>query len=647
LELINTVLGTPLGYVIYFAYRFTDSYGLAILIFAIIVRIVVLFPVNILAHKNSIRLLTLQPSLSVIKRRYSGDKEQINEEQYNLFKNERYSPFVGLIPLFAQLILIIGIMQVMLDPLRYMHGINAADIGFAFLGLDLLKVPSFSTPSPELIMPFLSGGAALGFCHVQNAISPGALSQGKGMNNGLTIFTVALSLYLTLVLPVGVGIYWTASNLVGIGAVLTLNLMYDPKKLAPEALAYLDASRKTPDELRAERERAKKLRSREKRDAARFTSAKKELVFYALTSGQYKYYKTIIGYLLDNSGYTIHYLTNDPDDALFGQENPKLIPYYAGQRKTISLMLKLDADIVVTTVPDLQTYHMKRSVARDDIEYIYVFHAPISTTMQYKESAFDYFDTIFCVGPHHVAELRHREEHTGLPARKLVKAGYGLYDQLLEMYKSLPNDVDKDRPRILVAPSWQKGNIFESCINDILNELTGNGYEVIVRPHPQFANLFPERMEALAQRYAAYSATGEIVFELDFSGNKSIYTSDLLITDWSAIAYEFSYCTSRPCLFINTPQKIMNTNYTDYGIEPMEITIRDKIGISVNLDKIKEELRASIITLLDKDSSACKQIEETLRKYLYYPGRSGEAGGRYILERLGSRETEMRAGGES
>jgi len=80
----------------------------------------------------------------------------------------------------------------------------------------------------------------------------------------------------------------------------------------------------------------------------------------------------------------------------------------------------------------------------------------------------------------------------------------------------------------------------------------------------------------------------------------------------------------------------MNTNYLDYGIEPMEITIRDKIGISINPEKIKEELKGSITALLSKDSSSGKHIEETLRKYLYYPGRSGEAGGKYILERLGT-----------
>lgn len=638
MELINTILSTPLGYVIYFAYRLTDSYGLAILIFAFFVRIAVLFPVNILAHKNSLRLLRLQPNLSVIKRRYSGDKEQLNEEQYNLFKNERYSPLVGLIPLFAQLILIIGIMQVMLNPMRHMRGIDENTIDFLFLGLNLRVLPSLLNPSPELVMPLLSVGSALGFCLVQNAISPGALSQGKGTNIGMTIFTVALSLYLTLVLPVAVGLYWIVSCLAGIVVVYALNLLYPPKKLASEALAYLDSIRKTPDELKAERQRNKELNLREKRDAVRFAAAKKELVFYALTGGQYKYYKAIIEYILDNSGVVIHYLTNDPNDALFTQENPKLIPYYAGQRKTISLMLKLNANVVVTTVPDLQTYHLKRSIVRDDIEYIYVFHAPTSSSLIYREKAFDFFDTIFCVGPHQVVEMRHREQVAGLHRRALVKVGYGQYDQLLEDYKSLPDFIDKShhkKSRILIAPSWQKDNIFESCIDEILSALIGRGYEITARPHPQFSTLFPERMKALAQKYAIYADTKEITFELDFSANLSIFTSDLLITDWSAISYEFTYCTSKPCIFINTSMKQSNPNWTQYSTEPIDITLRSKIGISIEVEDIPNKLGDAVALLLSDEGTLREQIYDTLREYVFYPGRSGEAGGRYIIGRTG------------
>lgn len=686
MNVINIIFGVPLGFIIHFAYLLTESYGVAILIFAVIVRIV-LIPVNVLAHKNSIRLLQLQPSLSIIKRRYSGDKDQLHEEQNALFKKEKYNPLIGIVPLLVQLVLVIGMLQVMYHPLQHMLRLDSAVInvlvevarglygdvsafreqllaldavqnpanlavfqaalaGFndsqaildtllqtelRFIGINLGKVPSLVNPSPELFVILSSGVASLAFCLVQNAISPGALSQSNKTNLGLTIFTVGLGVYFAAVTPAGVGLYWTVMSFLNIVVVLLLNILYNPLKLAGDAVRYLKANRKTGEELREDRELNKILRSREKVDAERFIKADKKLVFYAISGGQYKYYKTTIEYILANSEVVIHYLTNDPEDALFKQENPRLIPYYAGQRKTISLMLKLDTDMMVTTVPDLQTYHMKRSIVRDDIEYVYVFHASTSTHMIYREKAFDYFDTIFCVGPHHVAELRRREEIAKLPRRTLVKAGYVFFDQLIEKYTPMERS---GKPRILIAPSWQRDNILEGCIDAVLTALKGHGYEIIVRPHPQFAQLFRGRLDELERGYADSVSEGELVFELDFASSYSIFESDVLITDWSAISYEFTYCTSKPCVFINTPMKVMNPNWEQYGIEPMDITLRDKIGVSIDIEDIPERLSDTVTKMLAERESYKERIHETLMEYIYHPGRSAEASGKYIVMQL-------------
>jgi len=506
---------------------------------------------------------------------------------------------------------------------------QGTDLGF--FGVDLGEF--------HILMPFLSGVAALAFSLVQNAISPGALSQGKWTNIGLIIFTVALSVYFAAVTPAGVGLYWTVGNLFAIVTVTLLYYMHNPHKLAVEALAYKKAEQKTPMERKRERELDKINKLREKTDAMRFMSAEKRLVFFALTSGQYKYYETVINYLLANSDIPIHYLTNDPDDAVFSkdnQDNPQIIPYYAGHKKTISLMLKLECDILVTTVPDLQTFHIKRSIAKKNIEYIYVFHAPIGSALVYKEKAFDFFDTIFCVGPHQTKEMRRREEFANIKKRKLVKAGYGVYDTLLESYSTLYKiEEANDRPLILIAPSWQSENIFESCIDDILSALLGKGYTINVRPHPQFMRLFPRKMSALVEKYNQYSNTDDLVFELDFSENSSVYMADLLITDWSGIALEFSYCTSKPCIYINTPPKISNPGYKKYGFELMDFTIRNQVGISVEPTDIKKNLFEVVEKLLKGNEFSKKQIRESLSQYLYHPGRSGEAGGKYIISRLG------------
>jgi len=687
LNVINTILGIPLGFIIYFAYRITGNYGFAILIFAIFVKIV-LFPVNIITHKNSIHFLKLQPVLDIIKRRYSGDRERINEEQYNLFKKEKYNPFIGIIPLFIQLFLVIGMLQVMYHPLQHMlhldksvidvlikttrdlygtHGGSGEQLlvldavqhsenismfqsalavfpnnkiilqlikqtDLHFFNLNLGEVPSLFKPSFVFLIPILSGITSLIFCLVQNVISPGALGQTEGTKLGFTIFTVTFSFYFTFVTPAGVGMYWTAGNILGIAVLLILNFLYSPKKLAGDALEKIKTFRKTKELLREEHERNIALLIREKNDTARFRTAKKQLVFYALIGGQYKFFKNIIEYLLENSDIIIHYLTNDPDDTVFRLNNDRLIPYYASQKKTISLMLKMDTDIMVTTVPDLQSYHMKRSIIRDDIEYIYIPHGSGSVHIANRETSYDHFNTIFCVGPHQVAEIRRREEIANIPRKKLVKAGYGLYDQLAASYAALPQK-DNNKPKILIAPSWQVDNILELCIDNLLNALIGRGFSIIVRPHPQFIRIFPDQMEALIIRYSKYAKEGEIIFELDISGNDSIFSSDILITDWSGIAFEFSYSTLKPSVFVNTPMKVLNHNYKQYGLDVLDILLRDIIGISINVENITDINKTIERLLVEKDSFR-DQIKKTVSQYIYHPGKNGEAGGKYLLKQM-------------
>ena len=672
----------------YFAYRITNSYGIAILIFTILVS-VVLYPVNVLAHKNSIRLLQLQPALNGIKKLHGGDKGRLNEEQYNLFKSERYSPFVGLIPLLAQLFLIIGMLQVMYHPLqhimrlrpeviqqvietaRYITGVSGGfgeqlralevlqdpthaslfapifygyippsimAFDFNFLGLNLSVIPSFGAPLSVLAIPAISGVTALIFCFAQSGISPGALSQSSKTNMGLTIFTVVFSIYFAFVTPLGVGMYWILRNIFGTAVIFILDKGYNPKKLAPEAMAYLESTKKTPQEMAEERKEKKVHAAREKQDIARFKQAKKTLVFYALSGGQYKYYKTIIDYILQHSELTIHYLTNDPEDAIFNMEHARLIHYYASQRKTTMLLLKLDAKMLVTTVPDLQVYHMKRSIVRDDIEYVYVQHGLGSTHFAAREEAHDHFDTIFCVGEHQAVELRRHEEMKGLPEKNLVRAGYGLYDQLVESYSGL--DMPKDNvPKILIAPSWQQDNIMDSCIEPLLEGLLGNGHRVIIRPHPQYIRMFSERLDNLRNKYSEQVTSKELIFDTDFLSNETILSADIVITDWSNIAFEFSFCTLKPSIFINTPAKILNPSYEQYGIVALEILLRDRIGQSVDPQKAKE-VNEIVTHMLEEKDAYTQQIQEVVKEYLYYPGRSGEAGGKYIIRRLKDEEND-------
>ena len=110
-------------------------------------------------------------------------------------------------------------------------------------------------------------------------------------------------------------------------------------------------------------------------------------------------------------------------------------------------------------------------------------------------------------------------------------------------------------------------------------------------------------------------------------------TSDILITDWSGIALEYCFATKRPALFVNTKMKCMNENWEKIGITPTEITLRDKVGVSLDKDKLSECDKV-VANLLSSEDKYKEIITDTLNNHLYNIGHAGEAGATYILKSL-------------
>jgi YidC/Oxa1 family membrane protein insertase len=126
------------------------------------------------------------------------------------------------------------------------------------------------------------------------------------------------------------------------------------------------------------------------------------------------------------------------------------------------LFATMQAKLVVMKMPNLETYYIKRSPNVD--HYVYTHHSMVSCHMVYREQAFDHFDSILCVGPHHIDEIREREKQIGLPAKELIKHGYGRLGKLLES----ANLLDKRPPRpanvpgrVLITPSWGENGLLE------------------------------------------------------------------------------------------------------------------------------------------------------------------------------------------
>ena len=170
----------------------------------------------------------------------------------------------------------------------------------------------------------------------------------------------------------------------------------------------------------------------------------------------------------------------------------------------------------------------------------------------------------------------------------------------------------------------------DSCIEQILEGLLPERYQVIVRPHPQYVRHNPEKLKMLQDKYTGFD---NFTLQTDFSSNETVFQSDILVTDWSGTAYEYSFTTLKPCLFINTPMKIMNPDYQDISIVPFDLEIRNKIGIALEMDEIGKIADASEKLLHDELFS--KESICALRdRYLYNVGKSASVGADYLIRQL-------------
>ncbi|MBQ7809869.1 MAG: YidC/Oxa1 family membrane protein insertase, partial [Clostridia bacterium] len=117
-DYVTDILGIPLGYVMQFCHWLLSDYGLAIILFTLFTKIIIL-PIGIWVHKNSIKMVKIQPAINRVKAKFFGDSERIAEEQSKLFKEQKYRPMASLVPLAIQIILLLGVVAVIYHPFQY------------------------------------------------------------------------------------------------------------------------------------------------------------------------------------------------------------------------------------------------------------------------------------------------------------------------------------------------------------------------------------------------------------------------------------------------------------------------------------------------------------------------------------------------
>lgn len=111
------------GYVLNYLYNMLNSYGLAIIIFSVLLRII-LIPITIKQQKAMKKNAEMQEKMKEIQSKYKNNPEKLNQETIELYKKEKMSPFSGCFSAILQLVIILSVFWLVSQPLTYMKRVN-------------------------------------------------------------------------------------------------------------------------------------------------------------------------------------------------------------------------------------------------------------------------------------------------------------------------------------------------------------------------------------------------------------------------------------------------------------------------------------------------------------------------------------------
>tara|TARA_B110000495_G_C22895896_1_gene522664 strand:+ start:60 stop:815 length:756 start_codon:yes stop_codon:yes gene_type:complete len=244
-----------------------------------------------------------------------------------------------------------------------------------------------------------------------------------------------------------------------------------------------------------------------------------------------------------------------------------------------------------------------------------------------RQSAIDNYDTIFCVGPHHVKEINETEIVYKLKPKTLIAYGFGRLDTLLDEKQKF-RQITKDSDLVIITPSYGENNLLNICGIELIDILLKTKFKVLLRPH---FRIFRDSVELIKTIKKRFGENPNFILEEGVIPPEKFHNSVSLISDWSGISLEYAFVFERSVIFIDVAKKILNPNAADILLEPIEISIRNKIGNVVSPDKLEEI--PEIIKKSNQDDERKKQIKKIRSDTVYNIGKSAKIGAD-IIEKL-------------
>jgi len=280
------------GYILNWIYLLVKNYGLAIIIFSVLIKLVML-PLSIKQQKTLKKNEKLQKEMQILQVKHKGNPERLNQEMMDLYKRENINPFSGCFSIIIQMILIVSMFILVKSPITYMkkvdesvlntqiesikkeNGENSVSVQYPemsiikylqeenqkenemyinmdFLGLELSKVPQENFDDIKVyiipVLYVLSSVISIKITsnttnkkvednHENNKLANKddikEMDQAEmtaQMNKTMSWMMPILSVSISLVAPLGLALYWLVNNIIMIGERLILNKIFSKEE---------------------------------------------------------------------------------------------------------------------------------------------------------------------------------------------------------------------------------------------------------------------------------------------------------------------------------------------------------------------------------------------------------------------------------
>ena len=316
----------PFSWLLNVFYNFTQNYGLAIIIFALIVKIV-LFPMSLKGKKSMIQMSMLSGKLDQLKKQYGKDQARYNQEMQKLYEREKVNPMGGCLWSMLPLFVLLPLYAIIREPLKYLmdlspeqitavaqllgtefkkngyeqlqmaamikdgmavEGAQLFAINFNFLGIDLAAMPTWKiwtgiTNWSSVIGPFLLVLVSTGLSVLMGKVSSKTNNMSNSQQNNSTNRTMMLmmplmSLWIGFVMPAAMCIYWIANSLFSmLQEILAAKMLKKDYEKARIAAEERERQEKEEEKLRKEQARLERARKAEEEKQNRKKGIKKDV----------------------------------------------------------------------------------------------------------------------------------------------------------------------------------------------------------------------------------------------------------------------------------------------------------------------------------------------------------------------------------